>query len=143
MVRPTTGLKFESLTQTATTSTADLERCKPVVTVMASRWVIPYHEVVTVMAARFRWAYKDGRWFHEVAPTSRDPLDVEYDEIPLRYLLAADEDRRREHPAAAVPRRATPTQRAAISAHWSAELRKKTVAAAAREPSVLVQLDEL
>lgn len=61
-------------------------------------------------------------WSH--APV--DPLDVEWDELTLRELLAYDEIARREHG----PRRPfTPLQRNAVSAHWSAELRKRTDAA--------------
>lgn len=74
-----------------------------------------------------------------VAPGSitfvpRDPLDVAYDGVPLRELLERDERRRRERPLAFLNvTRPTPVQRAAISAHWSAQLRAKVAATAERE----------
>ena len=66
-------------------------------------------------------------------PYPPDPLDVEYDDFTLRELLALDRIQRRE--AAGQQRTFTPAQRAAISAHWSAQLRAKVAAsdAAAKE----------
>jgi hypothetical protein len=64
-----------------------------------------------------------------------DPLDVEYDGWTLRRLLECDKYARRE--VGGRPRgtmdHATPAQRAAVSAHWSAELRSKVAASAAAE----------
>lgn len=72
----------------------------------------------TSAAAEFR--YKT-TWSHSPV----DPRDVEYDGMPLRCLLALDERGRREWgPLADF----TALQKFAISAHWSAELRKRTEA---------------
>lgn len=70
-----------------------------------------------------------------VAP---DPLDVEYDGVPLRDLVLEDTRRRREGmielsdvPEWLLRQRGammTPTQRAAVSDHWSAQLRAKAEA---------------
>lgn len=56
---------------------------------------------------------------------SIDPLDVEYDGATLRALLNIDDRRRDERNPF---RTLTPAQRAAVSAHWSAELRAKVAA---------------
>jgi hypothetical protein len=76
-----------------------------------------------------------------------DPLDVIVDGISLRILLIQDERGRQErgaywrHEAGCW----TPAQRAAVSAHWSAQLRAKVAAGAAadkaRSPSVMMPLD--
>lgn len=67
------------------------------------------------------------------------PLDVKYDGVTLRDLLIDDERARRHegtHP------RFTPAQRAAVSAHWSAELRARVAAAKAKERErVVLDLD--
>lgn len=69
-----------------------------------------------------------------VAPI--DWLYVEYDGVTLRDLLVWDQARRREtHPQW---RSLTPVQRAAISAHWSAELRRKVEAAKQKEREQVV-----
>jgi hypothetical protein len=58
-------------------------------------------------------------------------LDDKIDGVPLRELIKRDElRRRREHRGHAGD---TPAQRAAISAHWSAQLRAKVAASAERE----------
>lgn len=81
---------------------------------------------------------------HTASPppvTSPDPLDVVIDGDPLRHLLACDELSRREG------YRFSPSlaQRAAVSAHWSAELRLKVAASDAarkeREVTVVIGLD--
>lgn len=65
-----------------------------------------------------------------------DPIDVEYDGVTLRDLLAMRQciDRERDIGAGSLcsipwrnadPWTWTPAQRAAVSAHWSAELRAK------------------
>jgi hypothetical protein len=54
------------------------------------------------------------------------PLDAEYDGMTLRDLLAIDRLVRMETVRGMHP--FTPSQRAAISAHWSAELRAKITA---------------
>jgi hypothetical protein len=61
-----------------------------------------------------------------------DPLDVEYDGVRLRTLLTYDESHRRESFGAARPHR-TEVQRAAVSSHWSAELRAKVSASKEHE----------
>jgi hypothetical protein len=58
--------------------------------------------------------------------TSTKPLDVEYDGMTLRDLLAIDRLVRMETVRGMHP--FTPSQRAAISEHWSAELRAKITA---------------
>lgn len=66
-------------------------------------------------------------------PVPIDPLDVEYDGVTLRELLAYDRDRQREHLLWHEDKAFTPVQRAAVSAHWSAELRAKVAAAKERD----------
>lgn len=76
-----------------------------------------------------------------------DPLDVEYDGVKLRELLAKDETYRRESldVVEAVYRKHypsafsfTPSQRAAISDHWSAELRQRVEAAKEKQRTQVV-----
>lgn len=86
--------------------------------------------------------------FAHAAPV--DPLDVEHEGVMLRQLLSHDEMwRKDEWPdawVAAGRNKLTPAQRAAVSAHWSAELRAKVAASAeddkARRPSVMVEVDD-
>lgn len=78
-------------------------------------------------------------------PKSVDPLDVEYDGSPLRNLLRIDGEAQREY--GGLGRTGfSATQRAAVSAYWSAQLRAKVAASAAadkaREPSVVVDLED-
>jgi hypothetical protein len=91
-----------------------------------------------------------------IEPT--DPLEVEYDGVALRELLMRDEMLQLEFegPTAIVARHRaepnryrpllTPAQRAAVSAHWSAELRRKVEAGKERDKakavSVCVEVDE-
>lgn len=60
-----------------------------------------------------------------------DQLDAKIGGVKLRDLLKIDEERRREgHPNYRTAwKRLSDEQRAAVSAHWSAELRKKLDAA--------------
>jgi len=75
------------------------------------------------------------------APT--DPLDVEYDHIPLRRLVMFDEMYRREEVPSSPRHAFTPAQRAAISAHWSAQLRAKVDATKQKErEQVVSEYDE-
>jgi len=70
-----------------------------------------------------------------------DPLDVEYDGVTLRDLLYLDADWRLEMRfigPGGPGRMLSPAQRAAISAHWSAELRAKVAAAREHERCQLV-----
>lgn len=68
-----------------------------------------------------------------------DPLDVKYDGVTLRELIEQDQAARRERPYMrgpfdySGPGPMTPAQRAAVSAHWSAELRRKVDASAERD----------
>lgn len=76
-------------------------------------------------------------------PLPVDPLDVEYDGVTLRNLLHTDEVVSRET-FGAFHRHFTPVQRAAVSAHWSAELRAKvsaSTAAAVQRERNLVTID--
>lgn len=66
-------------------------------------------------------------------PTPTEPLDVEYDGVRLRVLLEGDEFNRRESSAMWRAKLPTPAQRAAISAHWSAQLRAKVAASKAAD----------
>lgn len=68
-------------------------------------------------------------------PKSTDPLDVKHGGVTLRHLLRIDEARRREgHPNYRTAwLRLSDDQRAAVSAHWSAELRAKVAAAKERD----------
>lgn len=78
------------------------------------------------------------------APPPLDPLDVEYDGHPLRWLLKMDTKARQENVTAQCTRSCfTPAQRAAVSAHWSAELRAKVTAgkAADKEREVSVRCE--
>lgn len=71
-----------------------------------------------------------------------DPLDVVIDGKPLRVLLDIDELLRTEE-SGAKPHWLTPAQRAAVSAHWSAQLRAKVEASREAERSqVLVDLQD-
>lgn len=77
-------------------------------------------------------------------PAPPNPLDVEYDGHPLRWLLKMDAKARQENVTAQCTRSCfTPAQRAAVSAHLSAELRAKVAAgkAAAKEREVSVRCD--
>lgn len=74
-----------------------------------------------------------------VAPLNRPtpgPLDIEYDGVTLRVLVERDRFNRREYAqrdGEATPFAFTTAQRAAVSAHWSAELRAKVAAAKERD----------
>jgi hypothetical protein len=72
-----------------------------------------------------------------------DPLDALIDGVALRRLLEMDERKRREHIVGAI---ITPAQRAALSVHWSAQLRAKVAASAEADRraavSVYVEVDE-
>jgi len=76
----------------------------------------------------------------EIRFVQTDPLDVEYDDWTLRELIAMDEKRRNsDNVIAAVTCSCfTPAQRAALSAHWSAELRKRVDAAKQAEREQVV-----
>lgn len=78
-----------------------------------------------------------------------DPLDAVIDGITLRTLLECDQQAQREgaHTWQAGSRRLfTPAQRNRVSCYWSAQLRAKvaasTAARKAREPSVVVDLED-
>lgn len=74
--------------------------------------------------------------------TPIDLLDVEYDGVTLRVLLACDEGQRR-YEATGAQYKPTPLQRSAISAHWSAELRAKVAASKECEHrQVTIEVDE-
>lgn len=60
-----------------------------------------------------------------------DPLDARIDGVPLRSLIDLDQRRRRENVRWIEPM--TSDQRAAVSAHWSAQLRDRIREAATRE----------
>lgn len=79
---------------------------------------------------RIKWI-KSIRFDVIVGHVSDDPLDVKHDDVSLRMLIARDEKLRTGGydlvGASPVPP-FTPAQRAAISAHWSAELRTKVEA---------------
>jgi hypothetical protein len=81
------------------------------------------------------WAARHATCSPQILATPKpiDPLDVEYDGVKLRHLLSDDEVYRRDH--IPLPYRVvrTATQRAAVSAHWSAQLRAKIAASAAAE----------
>lgn len=71
-------------------------------------------------------------------PTHRSKLDVEYDGWSLRDLLAIDTFNRQEQWTGVSATPMTPAQRAAVSAHWSAELRAKVHASKERERCLVV-----
>lgn len=66
-----------------------------------------------------------------------DPLDVEYDGHALRDLIERDRIARHTDQ----PKAFTPAQRAAVSAHWSAQLRAKVDAAKQAERNVVTYCD--
>lgn len=72
-----------------------------------------------------------------------NPLDVEYDDVKLRDLLTIDEERRREgHPRFREAwARPSDIQRAAVSAHWSAQLRAKVAESATPKMTVMMAID--
>lgn len=76
-------------------------------------------------------------------PKPIDPLDVEYDGVKLRTLLDGDAFNRQERARGVWNVRAmSPVQRAAVSAHWSAQLRAKVAASKAADTTqVLMPLD--
>lgn len=73
-----------------------------------------------------------------------DPLDVKYDGVKLSGLLNVDRMRRMDHNGYLVRARGelTPAQRAAASAHWSAQLRAKVAASKAAERNVVTYCEE-
>lgn len=73
-------------------------------------------------------------WISTTKCLPLDPLDTKYDGVTLRTLIDGDAFNRQEQGGAmwrAKPM--TPVQRAAVSAHWSAELRAKLAASKERE----------
>lgn len=82
-----------------------------------------------------------------IPPDPVDPLDVKHDGVTLRELLRVNERECRDGKLDGGPMLPlTPVQRAAVSAHWSAELRAKIAASeaadAARRPSAVVEVDD-
>lgn len=78
---------------------------------------------------------EDRGWARKEIEAARkvDPLDIEYDGVRLFKLLEIDERQRQERHAGArqgLGMPFTPAQRAAVSAHWSAQLRAKVQASA-------------
>lgn len=69
----------------------------------------------------------------ETHPVTVAPLDVKYDGMTLRELVRIDEVRQRGELPPYEFKLFTVTQREAISAHWSAQLRAKVAASAAAE----------
>lgn len=77
----------------------------------------------------------------EVLRIKVDPLDVQYDGITLRRLIPMD-DERRQCDSSRWPHSFTPAQRAAVSAHWSAELRAKVEATKVKERNMVTYCEE-
>lgn len=76
-----------------------------------------------------------------------DPLEVEYEGVSLRVLLHRDRFNRREYAeldgSDATPFAFSTAQRAAVSAHWSAQLRARVEASRERDRQrVVLDLDE-
>lgn len=70
--------------------------------------------------------------YPEAKPKPIEPLDVEYDGVKLHVLV--DAQRKSDQGNAGWTRpRMTPNQRAAVSAHWSAQLRAKVSASKAAD----------
>lgn len=69
-----------------------------------------------------------------------DQLDAVIDGMRLGWLIKVDENASREG-RNMVSRRFTPAQRAAVSAHWSAQLRAKVLATSKPKLTVMVQVD--
>jgi hypothetical protein len=72
-------------------------------------------------------------WMKVTGPPS-DPLDVKYDDVSLRTLLTAARGAARDQ-VTPLARSLTTAQRAAVSAHWSAQLRAKLAASEAERKS--------
>ena len=80
----------------------------------------------------------DGEAVIEAVYRDPDPLDVMYDGVMLRTLLDGDAYNRHEHGRGLTyAKPLTTAQRAAVSAHWSAELRRKVSEAKERERCVV------
>lgn len=131
-------------------------------------WSAPQLDSVAVKPDRVTRVMIGGTEIHVVADDSVppgemrvrymrpiDPLDAEYDGVKLRQLISVDEKRRRGEHGGQLRKREdsvdhvyathypddyefTPTQRAAISAHWSAQLRTKVAAAKQAEREQVV-----
>ena len=83
-----------------------------------------------------------------VGPPAPDPLDVKYDGVTLRVLLERDKFNRCEHArmdpvGEATPFAITSAQRAAVSAHWSAELRARVETSKERDRQRVVLDQEI
>lgn len=66
-------------------------------------------------------------------PWEQDPMDALYDGVTLRLLVEQDEMRQRTERPLGQFEPLTPAQRAAVSAHWSQQLRARISAAKERE----------
>lgn len=71
-----------------------------------------------------------------------NPLDAVIDGVTLRRLLMYSEMYRREEVPASPRHVFTPAQRAAVSAHWSAELRARVEATAKPKLTMMVEVDD-
>jgi len=100
-------------------------------------------EAVLEMAQRGMISTEEAKALLEVPEVpAADPLDAVIDGVTLRALLAYDECDRRETMSTIVQRNHTPAQRAAVSAHWSAELRLRVKADAAKERNQVTYCEE-
>lgn len=77
-------------------------------------------------------------WIAQQQQAPTDPLDVEYDGVTLRLLLEQEEMRQLTERPRSQFEPFTLAQRAAISAHWSAELRARVDAAKQKEREQVV-----
>lgn len=98
---------------------------------ISDQWRAFYKEAMAASVEEIREHLKGSGWSVAWDDEPVDPLDAEYDGVTLRHLLASDETHRHERNEPAY--RLTAVQRAAISAHWSAELRAKVEASKAKE----------
>lgn len=110
---------------------------------ISDQWRAFYKDAMAASVEEIREHLKGLGWSVAWNDEPVDPLDVEHDGVTLRDLIEIDRMHRQES-FGATQRRDwfTPSQRAAISAHWSAELRAKVEATKAKERErVVLDLD--
>lgn len=99
--------------------------------IAAATWARGAHMLGLDSGERARLATLEALYAAPEPPQPVDPVDVAIDGIDLDVLLGCDEKARREnsrHWRNGSQRTFTPAQRAAVSAHWSAELSAKVAA---------------
>ncbi len=110
----------------------------------AGFYLVKVSELEAVGGAPYKATVMGKGVFHLV---QGNPLDVEYDGVTLRCLLDCDQRIRREDGCYRSPAPWSAAQQAAISAHWSAELRAKVEASKQRDAdravSIYAEVDDV